>query len=500
MVFAKTLTCDAGARAIIERLRRAGHRAYLVGGCVRDQLMGRTPADWDVATDATPERIEALFERVVPVGKAFGVMIVVRPEGDYEVATFRGDGDYHDGRRPTTVTFTGPEEDVQRRDFTINALLYDPVAGEVLDYVGGVADIAAGLIRTVGEASLRFREDRLRLLRAVRFAARTGFRLEPSTAAAVRALAPLAATVSAERTGDELTRMLSEGAARRSFEMLEACGLLGVVLPEVAAMRGVPQPPEFHPEGDVWEHTLAMLELWDRRVQSWRQADAGADASGKPDAVDAGADEPGSPASAPPEAAGLTGSPEERAILGWAVLLHDVGKPGTLTDTDRIRFHGHDDLGASLAQEVLNRLRRPKRLVQAVQAVVAGHMRFIHIKGMREAKRRRFVQSPLFPLELELHRLDCVGSHGKLEGYDLAMELYRDELARPPVLEPLLRGDDLLACGFDPGPAIGRLLRAVEDARLEGRLNSREEALAWVARQRHGGPDAASAGKGDLEG
>ncbi len=494
MVFAKTLTCDDGARAIIERLRQAGHRAYLVGGCVRDQLMGRAPADWDVATDATPERIEALFERVVPVGKAFGVMIVVRPEGDYEVATFRGDGDYHDGRRPTTVTFTGPEEDVRRRDFTINALLYDPVAGEVLDYVGGVADIASGLIRTVGEASLRFREDRLRLLRAVRFAARTGFHLEASTAAAVRALAPLAASVSAERTGDELTRMLSEGAARRSFEMLEACGLLDVVLPEVAAMRGVPQPPEFHPEGDVWEHTLAMLELWDRRVLSWRQNE---DRNDEPGTHAADAD---APAEAPPAAAGLTGSPDERAILGWAVLLHDVGKPGTLTDTDRIRFHGHDDLGASLAQEVLNRLRRPKRLIQAVQAVVAGHMRFIHIKGMREAKRRRFVQSPLFPLELELHRLDCVGSHGKLEGYDLALGLYLEELARPPVLEPLLRGDDLLARGFTPGPAIGRLLRAVEDARLEGRLNSRDEALAWLSRQRHGGADPAPAGEGDREG
>lgn len=490
MVFAETLACEAGARAILECLRQAGHRAYLVGGCVRDQLMGREPVDWDIATDATPERIEALFERVVPVGKAFGVMIVVRPEGDYEVATFRGDGDYHDGRRPTTVTFTGPEEDVRRRDFTINALLYDPLAGEVLDYVGGVADIASGLIRTVGEAPLRFQEDRLRLLRAVRFAARTGFRLEPSTAAAVRALAPLAATVSGERTGDELTRMLGEGAARRSLGLLEETGLLAVVLPEVAAMRGVPQPPEFHPEGDVWEHTLEMLDLWDRRVRSWQPGPAAADG---PDGV---VDAPGAPpGAAPPAAPGLVGSAEERAILGWAVLLHDVGKPGTLTETDRLRFHGHDELGAKLTVDILSRLRRPKRLIQAVAAVVAGHMRFIHIKGMREAKRRRFVQAPLFPLELELHRLDCVGSHGKLGGYDLARDLYHDELARPPVLEPLLRGDDLLACGFVPGPAIGRLLRSVEDARLEGRLNSRDDALAWVLRQRPHGP-AAPAGSG----
>lgn len=455
MLSTQPLTCDPGALAIIRHLRAAGHRAYLVGGCVRDQLMGQRPVDWDVATDATPERIEALFERVIPVGKAFGVMIVVRPEGEYEVATFRGDGDYRDGRRPEGVTFTGPEEDVQRRDFTINALLYDPVEQRVLDFVGGVEDIRAGVVRTVGAPAERFREDHLRLLRAVRFAARTGFALESATAQAMRELAALAAAVSGERTGDELTRMLGEGASRRSLELLRETGLLVVVLPEVAALCGVPQPPEFHPEGDVWEHTLVMLAAWDERVHGW------------------------SPECAP----GLRGDDEERATLGWAVLLHDVGKPGTLTQTDRIRFNGHDELSAGMAQDVLNRLRRSKRLCLAVTALVAGHMRFIHMKGMREAKRRRFVREPLFPLELELHRLDCLGSHGKMDGYDLALALYREEMAKPPLVKPLVSGDDLLAAGYRAGPAMGRMLRAVEDARLEGRVSDRAEALAWVTRE-----------------
>lgn len=452
MASTEPLTCDSGALAIVRRLRAAGYRAYLVGGCVRDQLMGRTPADWDVATDATPERIEALFERVIPVGKAFGVMIVVCAEGEYEVATFRGDGDYSDGRRPDGVTFTGPEEDVRRRDFTINALLYDPVEQRVLDFVGGVQDIRAAVIRTVGEPADRFREDHLRLLRAVRFAARTGFALEGRTAQAMLSLAPLAAAVSAERTGDELTRMLTEGTARRSLELLRGTGLLAVVLPEVAALYGVPQPPEFHPEGDVWEHTLVMLAALDERVRGWGHGTV----------------------------TGLRGDAEERAVLGWAVLLHDVGKPDTLTESDRIRFNGHDALSAVMAEQILTRLRRSKRLIQAVAALVAGHMRFIHLTGMREAKRRRFVREPLFPLELELHRLDCLGSHGKLDGYDLGLALYEEEMARPPLVKPLITGDDLLAAGYRPGPQVGRVLHAVEDARLEGRLTGREEALAWV--------------------
>ncbi len=449
------LTCDPGALAIIRRLREAGHQAYLVGGCVRDHLLGRRPEDWDVATDATPDEIGALFERTVAVGKAFGVMLVVLPEGTYEVATFRGDGEYSDGRRPDRVVFAGAEEDVRRRDFTINALMYDPVEGRVLDWVGGLEDIRRRLVRTVGDPALRFREDHLRLLRAVRFAARTGFDLETRTRDVIRELAPLAASVSGERTGDELTRMLSEGAARRSAELLDETGLLGVLLPEVNALKGVTQPPEFHPEGDVWVHTLAMLDAWDATVRAM-------------------------PAALPP---GLTGDAHERGVLGWAVLLHDVGKPATRAEGDRIRFHGHDELGAELAGAVLTRLRRANRLIEPVVALVGGHMRFTHLRGMREARRRRTVQDVLFPLHLELHRLDCLGSHGKLDFYEYALGVYQAELSRPPVREPLLRGTDLIEAGYAPGPRMGAILKAVEDARLEGVVSDRQEALAWVRRE-----------------
>ena len=448
----KTWTCDAGAVSIVEHLRRAGHEAYLVGGCVRDLVMGLTPTDWDVATDAVPERIEALFPHTVPVGKAFGVMVVLHEGTPYEVATFRGDGAYLDGRRPSEVVFTGPEEDVQRRDFTINALMYDPLEGLLYDWVEGLEDLRRHLVRTVGDPHLRFSEDRLRLLRAVRFAARTGFTLEEETARAVRQMVDRVLDVSAERIGDELTRMLSEGTARDSFVLLENLGLLAVVLPEVAALKGVHQPPEFHPEGDVWLHTLIMLEGLDATIRHM-------------------------PEKCPP---GLCGDRRERIILGWAVLLHDVGKPLTFTRADRIRFNGHDTVGAELAGNILRRLRRPKAVIQAVEALVRRHMSFLHIRDMRVSKRRRFAGDELYPLHLELHRLDCMGSHGKMDGYEFGVEAWREEEARPPTPEPLLSGHDLLAVGYAPSPQMGRILRAVADARLEGILTNKDEALTWV--------------------
>ncbi|MBN2451087.1 MAG: CCA tRNA nucleotidyltransferase [Lentisphaeria bacterium] len=453
-VLRRVLACDPGAVAVLKLLRQSGYEAYLVGGCVRDSLLGRTPKDWDIATNAVPDAIEALFPRTVAVGKAFGVMVVVTAAGAYEVATFRGDGAYSDGRRPDQVVFSGPEEDVRRRDFTLNALLYDPLSEQVLDFVGGVADMEAGILRTVGDPRERFREDRLRLLRAIRFAAWTGFAIEPQTRAAIEAQAETVAGVSAERIGEELTRMLTEGASRRSFELLEQTGLLRVVLPEAAAMRGVEQPPEFHPEGDVWVHTLCMLGVWDDRVVRL-------------------------PGECPP---GLTGAPAEREILGWALLLHDVAKPATFAREDRIRFHGHDALGAAASEAILRRLRRPKRVLRAVSLLVGRHMRFVHLRDMRQAKRRRFVADEFFPLHLELHRIDCLGSHGKLDAYEAALEFYRQEQARPIPLEPLLRGDDLLAAGYREGPLLGRTLRAVGDARLEGRVTTPEEALAWARR------------------
>lgn len=449
------MTCDPGAYSIVRRLRDAGFDAYLVGGCVRDSLMGISPKDWDIATAATPEAIQDVFDHTVGVGKAFGVVIVVLPCGDYEVATFRDEGRYSDGRRPDEVSFAGPEADVRRRDFTINALLYDPLAEEVLDFVGGVADIRNRCIRTVGDPHARFSEDYLRLVRAVRFAARTGFLIEPATWSAMVTLAELAGGVSGERLGDEMTRMLTEGASRRSAVLLEESGLLRVLLPEVQSLKGVSQPPEFHPEGDVWVHTLAMLREWDRSIQAM-------------------------PARRPP---GWRGEPREKAILGWAALLHDIGKPRTQTHADRIRFNGHDAVGGEMAETLLRRLRRPKWLISAVRQLVEHHMRFIHIVDMREARRRRFAASEFFPLHLELHRLDCLGSHGDLGGYEAGLAAFAEEQARPPPREPLLTGRDLIAAGYEPGPRMGTMLAAVDDARLEGILETRDQALAWVLRQ-----------------
>jgi poly(A) polymerase len=454
------VTCPPEALSIVKRLREAGHQALFVGGCVRDALMGIPPKDWDIATSASPDLVESLFPRTVAVGKAFGVILVVTPDGEFEVATFRGDREYSDGRRPSGVYFTSVGEDVKRRDFTINALLYDPVADEVIDYVGGRADLEARVIRTVGDPAERFGEDYLRLLRAVRFAARTGFRIEESTYSAVVRLHSLVSGLAAERVGEELVRMLTEGHSERAFRLLARTGLLADVLPEVAALRGVPQPPEYHPEGDVWEHVLVMLAELDTVVKASRVA--------------------------PPQSGHLLDEQlvfplqAEREVLAWAVLLHDIGKPETLRYADRIRFHGHDAAGAEMAVQVLTRLRRPGRICRAVEELVRGHMRFIHIEDMRVAKRRRFVQDELFPLHLALHRIDCLGSHRDLSGYDFALAAWQEELSRPAARRPLVGGSDLIAAGYRPGPQMGRMLRAVDDARLEGHISTQQEAMDWI--------------------
>lgn len=434
-----------GARTILQTLRDNGCESHLAGGCVRDWLMGRAPKDFDIATAATPERIESLFPRTIPVGKAFGVMCVVMPDGHYEVATFRSDGAYTDGRRPEGVVFSTAEEDVRRRDFTINALLYDPFTNTVIDHVGGLADLEARCLRTVGDPETRFREDHLRLLRGVRFAARTGFRIEDATLAATRALAGLVRTVSAERVGTELTLMLQGGYAARAFACLEETSLLVHVLPELAPMKGMPQPLEFHPEGDVWEHTLLMLKGLD---------------------------------TLDPPCGTLTEA--ERALLGWAALLHDVAKPITLSVSDRIRFHEHDIRGAEMAVDILRRLKRSKRLCDAVQALISMHIKFSSIAKMRVPKRRRLLQDPLFPLHLSLHYLDCMASHRMLDPYRFALEAWREEQARPPEVEPVLTGKELLALGYEAGPGIGRILGAVSDLQLEGVLTTKADATAWV--------------------
>jgi poly(A) polymerase len=446
-------TARAAAEEIVARLRSAGYDAYFVGGCVRDLLLGRAPADFDVATNARPDVVMRLFPRTFAVGAHFGVVLVAEAldgvETVTEVATFRSDGAYADGRRPESVRFSeSAQEDVARRDFTINGMLLDPLAlgesGEmgaaVLDFVGGRADLDAGLVRAIGGAETRFQEDKLRMLRAVRFAARFDFAIEAETAAAIRKLAAGIDQVSRERVRDELTRMLTEGRARRAFELLDATGLLKQVLPEIDRLHGVEQPPEFHPEGDVWVHTLTLLEQL-------------------------------------PEGASST--------LAWGALLHDVGKPATFTPapahgSGRIRFNGHVEVGVRIAEDVCRRLRFSNEDAEQIAALVENHMRFGDVKRMKESTLKRFFRLRDFPEHLALHRMDAGASHGDLALYDFAKERYEatpEQEVRPALL---VTGRDLIEAGYAPGPEFKRLLALAEDAQLEGRIRTRAEGLALV--------------------
>ncbi len=488
-------TPPEAAADTVRRLREAGFETYFCGGCVRDALMGNAPKDYDIATAAPPETVERLFPRTIPVGKAFGVILVIGPDGQqYEVATFRQETGYADGRRPDSVRFSSAREDAARRDFTINALFYDPSGDNVLDFVGGVRDIREQRLRTVGDAEERFREDHLRLLRAVRFAARTGFRLDGATLGAMERLAPLVSTVSPERVAAETEAMLAGGASETAFRLYRETGLLRHVLPEVDAMAGVPQPPDFHPEGDVWEHTLLLLRLNDQATRGEVDAPPGL-ANGAddidarrgmergdftPEEYRAGVAETRSPIAASGDAgAGLT-------ALGWAGLLHDIGKPGTISRSDRIRFNNHDLLGAEMAAALLERLRRPRKVIDAVYDLVRRHIHFSTLRKMRKSKLRRWLRQDSFPLHLELHRMDCAGSHSMLANWWFGLRAWREERALPPEPEPLVRGSDILALGVAPGPAVGKLLAAVQDARLEGTVSSREEALEFLRRERDG--------------
>ena len=435
-----------GARALAERicrtLRAAGHQAYLVGGCVRDILLGREPADYDVATDATPDRVQQLFPRSLAVGAQFGVIVVSDESGageqaQVEVATFRCDIGYSDGRHPDRVVYaSSPQEDVKRRDFTINALLLDPETKEVLDFVGGRDDLRAGIIRAIGRPEDRFREDKLRMVRAVRFAARFKYAIHSATFSAITKLAPEVHQVSAERLRDELTKLLTEGAARRAFELLDETRLLPELLPEIARMKGVEQPPQFHPEGDVWTHTLLMLESLP-----------------KPSSV----------------------------TLAWGVLLHDVGKPPTFAPpvgpNGRIRFDEHVEVGTRMAQEICHRFRFSSDDTEQIAALVANHLRFKDAPQMKPSTLKRFVRLNRFDEHLELHRLDCMSSHRNLDNYEFVCRFLAE--TRPEEIRParLVTGDDLIALGLRPGPAFRAILDAVEEAQLNGRISTREEAL-----------------------
>ena len=443
----------AHAANIVRQLRQRGFQAYFAGGCVRDTLLGVAPADYDVATDAIPAEVMRIFPETYAVGAQFGVVLVPAPEdvpppstpsehpSYVEVATFRNDGAYSDGRHPDQVRYSKePREDVQRRDFSINGLLMDPLEGDrVLDFVGGREDLAARIVRAIGDPERRFQEDKLRMLRAVRFAARLQYTIEPQTFDAIRRRAPAIHQVSRERVRDELTKMLTEGHARAAFELLDSSGLLREVLPEVDRMHGVEQPPQFHPEGDVWIHTLLLLEKLPPRCPR---------------------------------------------TLAWGTLLHDVGKPPTFrVAPDRIRFDGHVEVGTAMAEEICRRLHFSNEDTRQIAALVANHMRFADVERMKESTLKRFLRLPRFEEHLELHRLDCLGSHGNLALY----EFVRERLLQTPEEEirpsPLLKGDDLIGLGYKPGPEFRDMLSAVEDAQLEGTLHTREEALSFVLSQ-----------------
>ena len=436
---------------VVRELRRHGFQSYLAGGCVRDMLLGSEPTDYDVTTDATPHEVMRIFPETYAVGAQFGVVLVPLPKDGrefeaaapphpIEVATFRSDGIYSDGRHPDQVQYSkSPKEDVQRRDFTINGLLMDPLDNDrVLDFVGGRADLSAGIIRAIGDPERRFQEDKLRMLRAVRFATRFGYTIDPPTFAAIQKLAPTIHQVSRERVRDELTKMLTEGHARQAFELLDQSGLLKEVLPEITRMHGVKQPPQFHPEGDVWVHTMMLL--------------AQLPANGS-------------------------------RTLAWGALLHDVGKPPTFrVAPDRIRFDGHVEVGVRMTHEICRRLNFSNDDTEQIEALVANHMRFKDVERMKPATLKRFLRMPEFDEHMELHRMDCLASHGDLGLYEYATEKLRTippEEIRP---EPLITGDDLIHLGYAPGPRFKEILARVEDAQLEGKIHSREEAVEFVTR------------------
>ena len=425
------------AIAIVRRLRESGFVALYAGGSVRDMLLGHDPQDYDIATDARPGQVQKLFPHTYAVGAHFGVVVVHEGGHDFQVATFRSDLQYVDGRRPEGVTFSTPQMDAERRDFTINGLFYDPIQKEIIDYVEGRRDLKARIVRAIGDRVARFQEDRLRLLRAVRFTAVLGFEIEPATWAAVKGHAAEIHDVSAERIREELVKIFVHRSRVHGFDLLVESGLMREVLPEIMALQGCEQPPQFHPEGDVFVHTRAMLGLLPERV------------------------------SVP-------------LVLG--VLFHDIGKPGTyaVDDTGRIRFNGHDKLGATMAEEIMTRLRFSRAEIDATVGAVLNHMVFKDVQEMRVAKLKRFMARPGFDDEMELHRVDCVSSHGMVDNHEFLARKRAEFAAEPLIPPPLLTGQDLKGLGMTPGPRFKEILDAVSTRQLEGTLRTREEALAWV--------------------
>ena len=431
---------EANATRLVRTLREAGHEALFAGGCVRDMLLGKKAHDIDIATSARPEEVQKLFPRTVAVGAHFGVVVVLEDGMEFQIATFRSDGTYRDGRHPESVTFTNAEGDAKRRDFTVNGLFFDPVDRRVLDYVNGESDLRAGILRCIGDPSARFSEDKLRLLRCVRFAASLGFHIEENTFDALLAKAPEITEVSAERIRDELVKIFTHPNRVRGFDLLDQSGLMEILLPEVSRLKGCEQPPDFHPEGDVFVHTRLMLSLL-------------------PDHV-----------SVP---------------LVFSALFHDIGKPPTFRrdETGRIRFNGHEGVSATMTTEIFHRLRFSNAETEATVTCVKNHMSFKDVKNMRVATLKRFLARPTIEDEMELHRVDCLGSHGLLDNFEFLREKQLEFSNAPLIPEPLITGRDLIAAGRKPGPKFKQILDAVQALQLEGTLQSREDALAWIAAQ-----------------
>jgi len=422
---------------VVQRLHEEGYQSYLAGGCVRDMLLHKTPKDYDVTTNAHPEDIQRIFPKTVPVGAQFGVVLVMVDGESFEVASFRHDGPYLDGRRPSHVRYGSLEEDIQRRDFTINGMAYDPLGDRIIDLVEGQKDLAHRTVRAIGNPKERFHEDRLRMLRAVRFAASLEFIIEGDTFAAIQELGPTIAQISWERIGDEITRILTEGGAFRGFELLDACGLLAVLLPEISAMKGIPQSPDYHPEGDVFRHTMLLLKHLD--------------------------------------------APSE--TLAYGCLLHDVAKPVCVRrEAERITFYGHTERGAEMAEAILKRLKRSRLIWERVAYLVRNHLRHVQAPQMRLSTLKRFLREDGIDELMELARIDALSSNGDLQYYRFCKERLaelNEEAIRP---QPLLRGGDLIAIGLTPGPSFADILRQAEDAQLGGELSSRQEALDWLKR------------------
>jgi poly(A) polymerase len=433
----KLSAMEKTAREIAQRLRERGHIAYFAGGCVRDMVRGLPAKDFDVATDATPDVVQSIFSRTYAVGAHFGVVVVMENGFNFEVATFRSDGAYLDHRHPTEVRFSSPEEDARRRDFTINGMFFDPEKNEVIDFVGGRADLKAKVVRAIGEPADRFGEDRLRMLRAVRFATALDYKIDDRTWAALLANAASINEISAERIREELVKIFLSPKRVRGWDLLDQSGLLGAILPELEAMKGCLQPEQFHPEGDVFQHTRLMLELLPETVS---------------------------------------------VPLVFAVLLHDVAKPVTaqVDETGRIRFNEHDRIGAAMTESIMERLRFSRAEIDATVEMVRQPMVFKDVPRMRVAKLKRFMARPTFTEELELHRVDCASSHGMMDNYEFLIRKGEEFANEPIIPPPLVRGDDLIALGLRPGPKFGEILEAVETKQLEGSFKDCQEALDWV--------------------